>query len=104
MEVFFMAEKRTYIQIVDAQSGRIEKIVDFADLDAMSTEDKLALSRGKQLFIVTYRLEPIVKVEMKKTAISEPISFDKEEDVKPQEPVQHIEEEPAKTSPRKGKK
>ncbi len=96
-----MAEKRTYIQIVDAKSGKIEKIVDYTDIDAMSTEDKLALSRGKQLFIVTHRLEPIVKVEMKKTAISEPASFEQECPPEQEEP---IEPEPVKPVTRKGRK
>lgn len=96
-----MADKRTYIQIVDSKSGKIEKIVDFADIDAMSTEDKLALSRGKQLFIVTHRLEPIVKVEMKRTVISEPVTF--EEEIPPkQEPPK--DPEPEKPVTGKGRK
>lgn len=101
MEVFFMAEKHTYIQIVDARSGNIERIVDFAEIEALSTEEKLALSRGKQLFIVTHRLEPIVKVEMRKTTINEPVNFGNDSQPEPEEPIKP---EPEKPVNRKGRK
>lgn len=75
LEVLLMAEKQSFVQIVDMTSGKIEKIVNLSEIDAMSAEEKLALSRNKNLFVVTHRLEPIVKVEMKKTVISSEILF-----------------------------
>ncbi len=72
MEVSFMAEKQSYVQIVDQATGQIERIAKLSEIEAMSAEEKLALSRSKDLFIVTHRLEPIVRVELKKTAIAEP--------------------------------
>ncbi|MBM4403940.1 MAG: hypothetical protein FJ042_06130 [Candidatus Cloacimonetes bacterium] len=101
MEVFFMAEKHTYIQIVDARSGNIERIVDFAEIEALSTEEKLALSRGKQLFIVTHRLEPIVKVEMRKTTINEPVNFGNDSQPEPEEPIKPEPEKPVNPKGRK---
>lgn len=67
-----MAEKQSYVQIVDQATGQIERIAKLSEIEAMSAEEKLALSRSKDLFIVTHRLEPIVRVELKKTAIAEP--------------------------------
>ncbi|MDD2331585.1 MAG: hypothetical protein PHI68_02910, partial [Candidatus Cloacimonetes bacterium] len=95
MEVCFMAEKSLFIQIVDRTSGKIERITTQAEIDALSTEDKLSLSRSKDLFIITHRLEPIVKVEMKKTAITEPMYFSKtEESAKEPEPIEEITPDP----------
>lgn len=85
MEVSFMAEKQTFVQIVDMATGAIERIVNLKEIDAMTPEEKLELSRNKNLFIVTHRLEPIVRVELKKSVISEPLQF--------------AEKEPAKTKP-----
>lgn len=75
LEVSFMPEKQTFVQIVDLASGAIEKIVKLTEIEAMTPEEKLELSRNKNLFIVTHRLEPIVQVVLKKTAISEPRQF-----------------------------
>jgi hypothetical protein len=79
MEVEFMAEKQHFVQIVDMDSGTIERIVNLKEIDAMSPEEKLALSKNKNLFVVTHRLQPIVKVELKKTLISAPIQFENSE-------------------------
>ncbi|MCD8479800.1 MAG: hypothetical protein LRZ88_05965 [Candidatus Cloacimonetes bacterium] len=76
MEVHFMAEKQSFVQIVDMASGKIDRIVNLKEIDAMSAEEKLALSRNKNLFVVTHRLEPIVKVELKRTVIASPIVFE----------------------------
>lgn len=70
-----MPEKQTFVQIVDISTGKIDRIVNLADIEAMTPEEKLELSRNKNLFIVTHRLEPIVRVELKKSAISEPQQF-----------------------------
>lgn len=75
LEVHFMAEKQNFVQIVDMATGKIERIANLTEIDAMSAEEKLALSRNKNLFVVTHRLEPIVKVEMKRTVISSPMDF-----------------------------
>ncbi|PKN73567.1 MAG: hypothetical protein CVU50_02295 [Candidatus Cloacimonetes bacterium HGW-Cloacimonetes-3] len=75
MEVHFMAEKQSFVQIVDMITGKIERVVNLNEITAMSAEEKLALSRQKSLFVVTHRLEPIVKVELKKTVISSPMQF-----------------------------
>lgn len=77
-----MAEKQHFVQIVDMTSGKIERIVNLKEIDAMSAEDKLALSKNKNLFIVTHRLQPIVKVEMKKSIIQSPIQFEAESSAK----------------------
>ncbi|MCK9557072.1 MAG: hypothetical protein PHO85_05670 [Candidatus Cloacimonetes bacterium] len=71
-----MAEKQQFVQIVDMASGKIDRIVNLNEIDAMSAEEKLALSKEKNLFIVTHRLQPIVKVEMKKSIIDSPMQFD----------------------------
>jgi len=76
LEVEFMAEKQQFVQIVDMASGKIDRIVNLNEIDAMSAEEKLALSKEKNLFIVTHRLQPIVKVEMKKSIIDSPMQFD----------------------------
>lgn len=76
LEVEFMAEKQQFVQIVDMTSGKIDRIVNLKEINAMSAEEKLALSREKNLFIVTHRLQPIVKVEMKKSIIDSPMKFD----------------------------
>ncbi len=79
MEVSFMAEKQTFVQIVDMATGAIERITNLSEIDAMTAEEKLALSRNKNLFIVTHRLEPIVRVELKRSVISEPMQFTEKE-------------------------
>ncbi|MCB5246337.1 MAG: hypothetical protein WC179_03085 [Candidatus Cloacimonadaceae bacterium] len=75
LEVILMAEKQTFVQIVDVTTGKIEKIVNLKEIEALSPEEKLELARNKNLFIVTHRIIPIVKVNMKKTAIEEPWQF-----------------------------
>lgn len=75
LEVYFMAEKQNFVQIVDMATGKIDRIANLKEIDAMSAEEKLALSRNKNLFVVTHSLEPIVKVEMKRTVISSPMDF-----------------------------
>lgn len=98
-----MAEKKTFIQIVDISTGKIERIVDQADIEALSAEEKLALSRNKNLFIVTHKLEPIVKVEMKKTMINEPLYYSIAKEAEP-EPIEEISEEPIPTPKGRGKR
>ncbi len=84
-----MAEKQSFVQIVDMATGKIEKVVNLNEIEAMSAEEKLALSRNKNLFVVTHRLEPIVKVELKKSVISAPMVFsDKANEVS--EPIEEI--------------
>ncbi len=106
MEVSFMAEKKTFIQIVDIASGKIERVVSMTEIDAMSAEEKLALSRTKNLFIVTHKLEPIVKVEMKKTVIAHEMIFSvNHETEQKEEPIVEITPEPVNIpKAKKGKK
>ena len=93
MEVSFMAEKQTFVQIVDMATGKIDRIVNLSEIAAMTAEEKLALSRNKNLFIVTHRLEPIVKVELKRSVISEPLQFAPQEEKAP-EPSEEVTKEP----------
>lgn len=95
MEVEFMAEKQTkkqFVQIVDTASGKIDRVVEMAEIEAMSPEEQLALSRDKSLFIISHRLEAIVKVTMKRSTITKPMEFGEAE-----EPA---EEEPEKEAPK----
>jgi hypothetical protein len=96
MEVSFMAEKQTFVQIVDMATGAIERIVNLTDIEAMTPEEKLDLSRNKSLFVVTHRLEPIVRVEMKKTVISESMQFTATQPEKEQ-PIEEVTQEPIPT-------
>jgi len=96
-----MAEKQSFVQIVDMESGKIDRIVNIKEIDAMSAEEKLALSRHKNLFVVTHRLEPIVKVELKKSVISSPISFETPEPAESAVMEEVVEEEKPKTRGRK---
>lgn len=75
MEVQFMNERQQFVQIVDMETGKIERIANLKEIDAMSPEEKLALSKNKNLFVVTHRLQPIVKVTLKKSAITKPLQF-----------------------------
>lgn len=93
MEVQFMAEKQTFVQIVDMTSGKIERIVNLAEIEAMTAEEKLALSRNKSLFVVTHRLEPIVRVELRKSVVSEEINFSTPEPAA-EKVIEEITEEP----------
>ena len=101
LEVHFMAEKQSFVQIVDMESGKIDRIVNIKEIDAMSAEEKLALSRHKNLFVVTHRLEPIVKVELKKSVISSPISFETPEPAESAVMEEVVVEEKPKTRGRK---
>ena len=73
-----MAEKQSFVQIVDTATGLVEKVVDQRDLEALSVEDKLALARTKTLYVVSHKLEPIIKVEMRKVTITAPVSYKEE--------------------------
>lgn len=75
LEVIFMATKQVFIQIVDKKTGKIEEVVNSRTLEAMDIEKKIALTRGKELYIVTHKVEPVIKIEMKQVKISEPVSY-----------------------------
>jgi len=104
MEVIFMAEKQSFVQIVDMTSGKIERIVNLAEIEAMTAEEKLALSRDKNLFVVTHRLEPIVRVELRKSLITQEMRFGTEPP-KVEQPIEELSQEPipAKSKGRKPK-
>ena len=102
LEVIFMAEKQNYVQIVDNLTGKIERVINLAEIEAMSAEEKLALSRAKSLFIVTHRLEPIVKVELKKTVVNHEISFNRPAETP--EPIPQEEPVAPPEKPAKGRK
>ena len=70
-----MAEKQHFVQIVDMATGAIERITSLTEINALSAEEKLALSKNKSLYVVTHRLEPIVKVELKRHVINSPMEF-----------------------------
>lgn len=98
-----MAEKQSFVQIVDMATGKIDRIVNLAEIEAMTAEEKLALSRNKNLFIVTHRLEPVVRVELKKSPISEPMQFAPKAEAVAQ-PIVEVTKEPlpkAKGKPKK---
>jgi len=103
LEVILMAEKQTFVQIVDMSTGMIEKIVNLKEIEALTPEEKLELARNKNLFIVTHRIVPIVRVEMKKTAIEEPMQFGSNNEEKRQEEAELVSEpiSPAKTKKKK---
>lgn len=75
LEVVFMAAKLTFIQIVDKQTGKIEQVIESRTLKSMAIDDKIALAKGKELYIVTHRIEPVVTVDMKQKKIIEPVSY-----------------------------
>ena len=104
MEVSFMAEKQQFVQIVDMATGAIERVTTLAEIESMSAEDKLALSRNKNLFVVTHRLEPIVKVELRRHAITEPIQFSIPEPKEESAPIEEITPDPLKPSKARGRK
>lgn len=85
MEVLFMAEKQTFVQIVDQKTGLVERVADMKEILALSVEDKLSLARTKTLYVVSHKLEPVIKVEMRKVSIA-PVSYKEEakEQPKPQ--------------------
>ncbi len=69
-----MAEKQTFVQIVDQATGKVERVTDLKELEALSIEDKLALARNKTLYVVSHKLEPVIKVEMRKVMLSAPVA------------------------------
>jgi len=103
MEVYFMAEKQTFVQIVDIATGKIEKVVSLTEIESLSAEDKLTLSRNKTLFIVTHRIEPIVKIELKKSVINAPIQF-MDNIPKEEEPIEEVTPLPIKPDKPKAKR
>lgn len=98
-----MAEKQSFVQIVDMATGKIERVVNLNEIEALSAEEKLALSRNKSLFVVTHRLEPIVKVELRKTVISSPIHFS-DPALPEEQPIEEITELPLEMPKPKGRK
>ncbi|MDD3052049.1 MAG: hypothetical protein PHR06_13015 [Candidatus Cloacimonetes bacterium] len=70
-----MAEKKQFVQIVDKKSGKIERVADLKAIESLPEEEKLELTKGKMLYIVTHVIEPILKVEMVKQKIEEEISY-----------------------------
>lgn len=107
-----MATKQVFIQIVDKKSGRIEEVINSKTLEAMDIDQKVALTKGKELYIVTHKVEPIIKIEMKQKKIVEPISYIEHEenltlvidDADEKAPVEIEEEIPQKTSKKASKK
>ena len=99
-----MAEKQAFVQIVDRTTGKIEKVENLADIEALSAEEKLALARNKSLFVITHRLEPIVKVELKKTMINSPLNFGSEPEPEQEKPIEEITELPIDKPKTKGRK
>ncbi len=106
-----MAEKKQFVQVVDHATGRVERVIELDKLERLSPEDKLSLSKGKDLFLVTHVIEPVIKIEMKKRLIDTEMNFHREEEevkpeVKPEakpvvkpEPTDLFAEEPKKTEP-----
>lgn len=103
LEVTLMVEKQTFVQIVDMSTGMIEKIVNLKEIEALTPEEKLELARNKNLFIVTHRIVPIVRVEMKKTVIEEPMQFGGNNEEKRQEEAEPIVEHVSPTKTKKKK-
>ena len=105
MEVSFMAEKQHFVQIVDTATGAIERVTTLSEIQALTIEEKLALSRGKTLFIVSHRIEPIVKVELKRHVIKEPMQFKDAEAPAEPAPIEEVTPDPIKPAkPRTRKK
>ena len=73
-----MAEKQSFVQIVDQATGKVERVADMREIEALSVEDKLALARSKTLYVVSHKLEPVIKVEMRKVNITVPVSYKQE--------------------------
>ena len=104
MEVYFMAEKQSFVQVVDMATGKIDRVVNLKEIEALSAEEKLALARSKNLFVVTHRLEPIVKVELKKSAISAPMQFGSEPVAEAEKPIEELTALPTEKPKTKGRK
>ena len=69
LEVIFMATKQVFVQIVDKKSGQIEEVINLKTLEAMDIDKKVALTKGKELYIVTHKISPVIKIEMKQKKI-----------------------------------
>lgn len=115
LEVIFMAAKQVFVQIVDKKSGQIEEVIDMKTLEALNIDKKVALTKGKELYIVTHRIEPVIKIEMKQVKISDPISYieheenltlviDEEEQATPEEIVEELPAKTVKKAPKKTEK
>ncbi len=112
LEVVFMATKQAFVQIVDKKSGKIEEVINLKSLEAMDIEKKVALTKGKELYIVTHKIEPVIKIEMKQVKISEPITYIEPEqgltleidESKEESPEEIITELPKKTVKKPSKK
>jgi len=87
-----MAEKQTFVQIVDQKTGMVERVADMKEIEALSIEDKLALARSKTLYVVSHKLEPVIRVEMKRVNIT-PVSY-KQETEEPPKPETKPEPKP----------
>jgi len=83
-----MAEKQTFVQIVDQKTGMVERVADMKEIMALSVEDKLALARTKTLYVVSHKLEPVIKVEMRKVSLAAPVTYKQEPAVQPKPQVQ----------------
>ncbi len=99
-----MSEKQSFVQIVDLATGKIDKVVNLKEIEALSAEEKLALARSKNLFVVTHRLEPIVKVELKKSVINAPLQFGEHAEPEVEKPIEEITALPTEKPKTKGRK
>ena len=81
LEVVFMATKQIFIQIVDKKTGTIESVLEKNELDALEIEDKILLTKGKELYIVTHKIEPVIRIELKPMKITEPITYNSYEHI-----------------------
>jgi len=77
--VILMAEKKQFAQIVDKKTGKIEKVVEMSSIDNLTEEEKLELTKGKVLYIVTHIIEPVLRVEMVRTRIEDQVEYKIEE-------------------------
>ena len=80
-----MTEKQSFVQIVDRATGNVERVADMKEIEALSVEDKLALARSKTLYVVSHKLEPVIKVEMRKVSITAPVSYKEIPEEQPQQ-------------------
>lgn len=72
--VIYMATKQIFIQLVDKKTGIVEKVMSQEELKGLDAEAQISLTKGKEIFIVTHRIEPVIKIELKQVKITE--SFD----------------------------
>jgi hypothetical protein len=104
MEVSFMAEKQQFCP--DRGHGHRRHRARHHPLRNRihEREEKLALSRNKNLFVVTHRLEPIVKVELRKHVINEPMQFKVPDTQAEVAPIEEITSPPVETPKGRGRK